>query len=97
MNDKDMGVQYKLIMSFFLHRSPAELSEGNDGQGTDSISTSNQMRVRWENLSKDLNNKLQLSLNTMEQTQCNTVHNQLQHYNLALFFDVRVLRMDCYI
>uniref|UniRef100_A0A8C2KL13 Spectrin repeat containing, nuclear envelope 1a n=1 Tax=Cyprinus carpio TaxID=7962 RepID=A0A8C2KL13_CYPCA len=68
-------------------RFPAELSEGDDGQWPENMSTNDQMRVRWENLSKDLNNKLQLSLNTMEQTPCNMVHNQLQHYSLDLFAD----------
>uniref|UniRef100_A0A8C1YUK6 Spectrin repeat containing, nuclear envelope 1a n=1 Tax=Cyprinus carpio TaxID=7962 RepID=A0A8C1YUK6_CYPCA len=68
-------------------RFPAELSEGDDGQWPENMSTNDQMRVRWENLSKDLNNKLQLSLNTMEQSPCNTVHNQLQHYSLDLFAD----------
>ncbi|XP_052391485.1 nesprin-1 isoform X1 [Carassius gibelio] len=51
----------------------AELSDGDDGQWPGNMSTNDQMRVRWENLSKDLNNKLQLSLNTMEQTPCNTL------------------------
>ncbi|KAK7133089.1 hypothetical protein R3I94_015094 [Phoxinus phoxinus] len=54
--------------------SPAELSEGVDGQWPESMSTKDQMRVKWENLSKDLNNKLQLSLNTMEQAQCHTLY-----------------------
>lgn len=66
--------QNELLSS--LCRSPADFSEGDDGQGPESMSTHDQMRVRWENLSKDLNNKLQLSLNTMEQTPCSTVHNQ---------------------
>ncbi|XP_016311636.1 nesprin-1-like isoform X6 [Sinocyclocheilus anshuiensis] len=55
-------------------RSPAELSEGDDGQWPENMSTNDQMKVRWENLSKDLNNKLQLSLNTMKQTPCNTLY-----------------------
>ncbi|XP_048062412.1 nesprin-1 isoform X1 [Megalobrama amblycephala] len=52
--------------------SPAELSE--DGQSHESMSTKDQMKVKWENLSKDLNNKLQLSLNTIDQTQSNTLY-----------------------
>uniref|UniRef100_A0A8C1U557 Spectrin repeat containing, nuclear envelope 1a n=1 Tax=Cyprinus carpio TaxID=7962 RepID=A0A8C1U557_CYPCA len=75
-------------------RFPAELSEGDDGQWPENMSTNDQMRVRWENLSKDLNNKLQLSLNTMEQSPCNTVHNQLQHYSLA--FSIKDLFADCH-
>uniref|UniRef100_A0A671Q6F1 Nesprin-1-like n=1 Tax=Sinocyclocheilus anshuiensis TaxID=1608454 RepID=A0A671Q6F1_9TELE len=72
-------------------RSPAELSEGDDGQWPENMSTNDQMKVRWENLSKDLNNKLQLSLNTMKQTPCNTVHNELQHYSLTLFLMLEAL------
>ncbi|XP_043075052.1 nesprin-1 isoform X1 [Puntigrus tetrazona] len=53
-------------------RSPTELSEGDAGQWPESMSTNDQMRVRWENLSKALNNKL--DLNTMEQTACNTLY-----------------------
>ncbi|XP_067272909.1 nesprin-1 isoform X4 [Pseudorasbora parva] len=54
--------------------SPADLSEGVEGQWLESMSTKDQMRVKWENLGKDLNNKLQLSLNTMDQAQCHTLY-----------------------
>ncbi|XP_073712130.1 nesprin-1 isoform X2 [Misgurnus anguillicaudatus] len=50
--------------------SPAEFSELDDDEN---ISTKDQMRVRWENMSRDLNNKLQLSLNTLEQVTSITV------------------------
>ncbi|KTG06491.1 hypothetical protein cypCar_00011069 [Cyprinus carpio] len=86
--EEQLGEQKKLLQSVAARgeeilsqrttphgeRSPAELSEGDAGQWPESMSTNVQMRVRWENLSKDVNNKLQLSLNTMEQTPCNTLY-----------------------
>lgn len=41
---------------------------------TDTMSTLDQLRRRWENLNKDQSTKLQLSLNSMEQDQLSPVH-----------------------
>lgn len=41
-----------------------------------SVSEQDCMRMKWENLSKDLNTKLQLLFNTMQEEQLSSVHNQ---------------------
>ncbi|TRY57107.1 hypothetical protein DNTS_023982 [Danionella cerebrum] len=76
--EEQLGEQ-KLLLQSVASRGKEILSqrttqnehfEEEDGQWSKHMSTT----VRWENLSKDLNNKLQLSLNMMEQVPYNTLY-----------------------
>lgn len=56
---------------FHSAANPEDVSDpGKSGSGSEQDG----MRMKWENLSKDLNTKLQLLFNTMQEEQLSSVH-----------------------
>ncbi|KAF4071108.1 hypothetical protein AMELA_G00281340 [Ameiurus melas] len=55
-------------------QSAADLQDMSDPGESASVSEQDCMRMKWENLSKDLNTKLQLLFNTMQEEQLSSVY-----------------------
>lgn len=60
---------FSVMLSFY---SP--LDQWDSAEHAESVNGHNHMNVRWDNLSKDLNAKMQLLLNTVQQEQLSSVH-----------------------
>lgn len=69
------AIKAYLTVYFFVCSSTGDLHDVSDPG--ESESQQECMRMKWENLSKDLNTKMQLLFNTMQEEQLGSVHEKM--------------------
>lgn len=78
---------HRCVFPLDFGHSAADLQDMSDPGESASVSEQDRMRMKWENLSKDLNTKLQLLFNTMQEEQLSSVRDKSigMRKNLTLF------------